>query len=172
MTTALLPAPREAAPNAAFTVDIQPLLRNRALMAYVLAFAGNIWAVSSIRAWFVACLAWTLALPGNHLDVPAPVVISGLASLAGFPASIAGAEFALRLGPSAIAVICIASVLMLLALAATAGGASGLILPLLILAQVATLADQRVKHHRAALVEIDRVATEPRICPLCPDPRR
>jgi predicted MFS family arabinose efflux permease len=141
VTTALLPAPCEAAPAAPFTFDIRPLLRNRALMAYVLAFAGNIWEVSSVRAWFVACLVWTVALPGNHLDVPAPAVISGLASLAGAPASIAVAEFTLRWGPRAIVLTCLASVLVLLVLAATAGGTSSVTLPLLVLAQVASLAD-------------------------------
>ncbi|MGH7092736.1 MAG: MFS transporter, partial [Stellaceae bacterium] len=67
---ALLPAPTEAAPPTKFSFDLRPLLRNRALMAYVLAFAGNVWEVSAIRAWFVAYLAWTLALPHNGLDVP------------------------------------------------------------------------------------------------------
>ena len=38
-------------------------------MAYVLAFAGNIWEVSAVRAWFVAYLAWTLSLPGNDLHL-------------------------------------------------------------------------------------------------------
>jgi MFS family permease len=138
---ALLPAPTETAPAAEFTFDLRPLLRNRALVAYVLAFAGNIWEVSAVRAWFVAYLAWTLALPHHHLNVPGPAVISGLASLAGFPVSIAVAECALRWGPRAIVATCIASMLVLLALAATAGGPSILILPLLVLAQIASLAD-------------------------------
>ena len=138
---ALLPAPSEAAPAAAFTLDVRPLLRNRALMAYVLAFAGNIWEVSAVRAWFVAYLAWTLARPHNHLYLPSPAVISGLASLAGFPISIAVAEFALRRGPRAIVGTCIVSVLVLLGLAATAGGSSIVILPLLVMAQIASIAD-------------------------------
>jgi MFS family permease len=138
---ALLPPPSEAAPTAAFTLDVRPLLRNRALMAYVLAFAGNIWEVSAVRAWFVAYLAWTFALPHNRLDVPSPAVISGLASLAGFAASILVAEWALRWGPRAIVATCIGSIVVLVALAATAGGSSIVILPLLVLAQVASVAD-------------------------------
>ena len=137
----LLPRPSEPAPIGEFTFDVQPLLRNRALMAHVLGFAGNIWEVSAVRAWSVAYLAWTLALPHNRLDVPSPAIISGLASLAGFPASIVIAECALRWGPRAIIATCIASVLVLLALAATAGGSSIVILPLLVLAQVLSLAD-------------------------------
>jgi MFS family permease len=137
----LLPAPSEIAPAAEFSLDLRPLLRNRALMAYVLAFAGNIWEVSAIRAWFVAYLAWVLALPHNSLHVPRPADISGLASLAGFPTSILVAECALRRGPRAIVFACIGSVLVLFALAATAGGPSLVILPLLVLAQIASLAD-------------------------------
>jgi MFS family permease len=138
---ALLPVESTAAPIVAFTFDIRPLLRNRALMAYVLAFAGNIWEVSAVRAWFVAYLAWTLSLPHNQLHMPDPAVISGLASLAGFPVAIVVAEFALRWGLRAIVMTCIVSVVVLLALAATAGGPSIVILPLLVMAQIASLAD-------------------------------
>lgn len=138
---ALLPAASAAAPSVAFSFDLRPLLRNRALMAYVLAFAGNIWEVSAVRAWFVAYLAWTLGLPHNQLPVPDPAVISGLASLVGFPVAIVVAEFALRWGPRAIVITCIVSVVVLLALGATAGGSSSVILPLLVAAQIASLAD-------------------------------
>lgn len=137
---ALLPPPSEPVASTAFTLDLRPLLRNRALMAYVLGFAGNIWEVSAVRAWFVAYLAWNLGLPHHRLDVPSPAVISGLASLVGFPASIVVAECALRWGPRAVVATCAGSVLVLFALAATAGGPSAVILPLLVLAQVASLA--------------------------------
>ncbi len=138
---ALLPPPSEPVSNAALTLDLRPMLRNRALIAYALAFAGNIWEVSAVRAWFVAYLAWNLALPDHRLDVPSPAVISGLASLAGFPASIVIAECALHWGPRAVVATCAGSVLVLLALAGTAAGPSLVILPLLVLAQIASLGD-------------------------------
>jgi MFS family permease len=138
---ALLPAPSENPPTAEFILDLRPLFRNRALMAYVLAFAGNIWEVAAVRAWFVAYLAWAFALPHNRLPVPRPADISGLASLGGFVGSVLVAELALRWGPRAIIATCIASVLLLLALAATAGGPSFVTLPLLVLAQIASLGD-------------------------------
>ncbi|HWB49517.1 MAG TPA: MFS transporter [Stellaceae bacterium] len=138
---ASLSAATETVANVGFTYDVRPLLRNRALMAYVVAFAGNIWEVSAVRAWFVAYLAWTFSLPHHRLDVPSPPVISGLASLAGFPVSIIVAECALRWGPRAIVVTCLASVAILVALAGTAGGPSVVVLPLLVLAQIAALAD-------------------------------
>lgn len=137
----LLPPPSEAAPATEFSFDPRPLFRNRALMAYVLAFAGNIWEVAAIRAWFVVYLAWTFALPHNGLAVPPPADISGLASLVGFGASILVAELALHWGRRAIVMACVGSVLVLLALAATAGGPSIVVLPLLILAQAASLSD-------------------------------
>src|SRR5579883_1903207 len=138
---ALLPPAVEAPPATPFVFDLRPLLRNRALMAYVLAFAGNIWEVSAVRAWFVAYLAWILRLPHHDLALPDPAVISGLASLAGFPASLLVAELALRWGPRAIVATCLASIAVLLGLAASAGGPTLVILPLLVLAQVASMAD-------------------------------
>src|ERR1051325_1070312 len=122
MAIALLPAASCPPPARAVVLDFRPVMRDRALMAYVLAFAGNIWEVSAIRAWFVAYLAWTLSLPGNNLTLPSLAVISGLASLAGFPASIAVAELTLRYGKRAIVTTCLVSVAVCLALAATAGG--------------------------------------------------
>lgn len=107
----------------------------------MLAFAGNIWEVSAVRAWFVAYLTWIMSLPHNRLELPSAAIISGLASLAGFPVSILVAECALRWGRRAVVAACVASVLLLLALAGTAGGASLTILPLLCLAQMASLSD-------------------------------
>ena len=138
---AVLPPRSETPPAVPVGFELRPLLRNRPLMAYVLGFAGNIWEVSAVRAWFVAYLAWALTLPGNHLSVPEPAVISGLASLIGFPVSIAVAEAALRWGVRAIVTTCLVSVAVLLALAGSAAESVLLTLPLLVGAQVASLAD-------------------------------
>jgi len=86
-TCALLPRPlienRSALPRPPY----RALFKNRALIAYVAAFAGNTWEVFAVRVWFVAYLAWLLSLPGNHIDLPALGLVSGAASLAGVPVS-------------------------------------------------------------------------------------
>lgn len=53
----LLPTASATRRTTAVVLDFRPVFRDRALMAYVLAFAGNIWEVSAVRAWFVAYLA-------------------------------------------------------------------------------------------------------------------
>ena len=68
-------------------------------------------------------------------------MISGLASLAGFPVSIAVAELGLRYGQRVIVATCITSVLVCLGLAATAGGPTLVVLPLLVLVQITSIAD-------------------------------
>ena len=97
-TCALLPRPlienRSALPRPPY----RALFKNRALIAYVAAFAGNTWEVFAVRVWFVAYLAWLLSLPGNHIDLPALGLVSGAASLAGVPVSMVIAEMASRYG--------------------------------------------------------------------------
>jgi MFS family permease len=59
------------------------------------------------------------------------------------------AALAMRWGPRSIVMACVGSVLVLLALAATAGGPSIIILPLLVLAQIASLSDAAALASRA-----------------------
>jgi len=140
-TLVLLPAGssrRSGRPRA----TVRVLLQNRALIAYVAAFAGNTWEVFAVRVWFVAYLAWVLSLPGNHIALPALGLVAGVASLLGVPASIVMAEVASRYGRSRVIVgVCVASVATCLALASTAGGPVWVVLPLLVLVQITSFAD-------------------------------
>jgi predicted MFS family arabinose efflux permease len=123
-------------------LGIRALLRNRPLLAYVAAFAGNTWEVFAVRVWFVAYLTWALSLPGNDLPLPPLGLVSGLASLAGVPASLAMAEVATRYGRRRVIIgICLVSVVVCLALAATAGGPITIVLTLLVLVQITSFAD-------------------------------
>src|SRR6185312_10292018 len=53
---ALLPRRPTQGKNTARLMEFRTLLRDRALMAYVIGFAGNTWEVFAVRVWFVACL--------------------------------------------------------------------------------------------------------------------
>jgi MFS family permease len=118
------------------------LLRNRALIGYVVAFAANTWEVFAVRVWFVAYLAWMLRIPGNYIQLPPLALVSGLASLAGVPVSMFMAEVAARRGRRSVVIrICLISVATCLALSATVGGSIWIVLPLLVLVQITSFAD-------------------------------
>jgi len=137
----LSPVQRSPAPTGS-TLAFGSALQNRPFMAYVLGFAGNTWEVFGIRVWFVACLSWSLSLPGNELDLPNLAVIGGLASLAGVPVSIAVAELATKWRRSRVIVVtCLISVAVCMALAATVGSGIAVVLALLILLQITSFAD-------------------------------
>lgn len=138
----LLPAPVVNRKSNQRQLPFRALLRNRTLLAYVAAFAGNTWEVFAVRVWFVAYLAWLLRLPTNHITLPPLGVISGVASLAGVPASMVMSEVAARRGrPPVVLGICLVSVAVCMALSATAGGPISVVLPLLILVQITSFAD-------------------------------
>jgi MFS family permease len=139
---ALLPAPSMDRKSDLRRPSFRALLHNHALLAYVTAFAGNTWEVFAVRVWFVAYLAWLLSLPGNHITLPALALVSGVASLAGVPVSMVMAEVAAWRGRRPVIIgICLVSVATCLALAATAGGPIGVVLPLLVLVQITSFAD-------------------------------
>jgi hypothetical protein len=138
----LLPRPAAKHCSDAVAFQLTPLLRNRALVSYVVAFAGNTWEVFAIRVWFVAYLSWILDKPGNAIELPPLAVISGLAAIAGVPVSIAVAELAFRLGRErVIALTSWVSVAVCLALAVTTDAKPGLVLVLLVLLQISSFAD-------------------------------
>ena len=142
LAVALLPARPIEKKTSQARPPLRALLQNRALLAYVVAFAGNTWEVFAVRVWFVAYVAWTLSLSDNRLALPSLGVVAGLASLAGVPVSMVMAEVASRYGRRPVVIaICLVSVATCLALAATAGGAIGIVLPLLILVQITSFAD-------------------------------
>ena len=122
--------------------QFRALLRNRTLLAYVAAFAGNTWEVFAVRVWFVAYLAWMVRLPGNNIPLPPLALVSGVASFVGVPASMVMAEIAARRGRRPVVIgICLVSVATCLALSATAGGPIWIVLPLLVLVQITSFAD-------------------------------
>ena len=95
-----------------------------------------------MRVWFVAYLAWVLRLPGNETWLPPLGMVSGIAALAGVPASMVMAEIAARRGRRPVVIgICLVSVATCVALGVMAGGSIWIVLPLLVFVQITSFAD-------------------------------
>lgn len=123
-------------------LDFGSVLRDRRFMTYVFGFAGNTWEVFGIRVWFVACLSWSLGLPGNDLELPNLAIVGGLAALAGVPASVWVAEMGARWGRALVIVaVCVVSLGVCLALALAVGSGIAVVLTLLVLLQITSFAD-------------------------------
>ena len=80
-------------------LDVRPVLRNRAVMAYVLAYAAHGWELFGVRTWLVAFLTFSMALNTDDSDgLLLPATIAALAALVAMAASIGGEEMAMRFG--------------------------------------------------------------------------
>lgn len=86
-----------AAPSAR-TLDVSAVFRNAAALRYICAYGGHCWELFALRAWLVALLffAWNASARGD--PHPAVTLWSTVIAAAGVPASIVGAECALRFG--------------------------------------------------------------------------
>jgi predicted MFS family arabinose efflux permease len=99
--------------------DLRAVLRNVTALRYILAYGGHCWELFALRAWLVALLlfVWNKTMAGNPAS--ALTYWSSIIALAGVPASIGGAELALRFGRRPLIVsVTLASVAIGLTLAA------------------------------------------------------
>ncbi len=78
--------------------DFRPVFRNRAALAYTLAYAIHCWELFAMRTWVVAYLVYAESLHGAAPALFAPALIAAAFSLMGVPASILGNEVAMRIG--------------------------------------------------------------------------
>lgn len=88
----------DAAPTArhdARMLDFRPVLRNRAAMAYIVAYGCHMWELFGIRNWLVAYLVFAATLSPMPWSA---ATLAAVASLMGLAAGIVGNEIALRLG--------------------------------------------------------------------------
>ncbi len=80
-----------------FLLDFRPVFTNRRAMAFVLGYTGHTWELMAQRAWTVAFL---LFVASRHPEIDAESwnlpAIATVIVLAGIPASIIGAELAVR----------------------------------------------------------------------------
>ncbi len=95
----LPPAPGPARPPANLhLLDFRPVLRNRRLMAFVLAYAAHNWELFGMRSWLVAFLVFSAGLQAAGASWWSAPTIAALVNLLGVVGSIGGNEIAQRLG--------------------------------------------------------------------------
>ena len=93
--------PREAPPREgppAGVLDVRPVLRSRAAMAWIAGYAAHTWELAALRAWGVTFLAAAIAWHGAPAWLPGPNILFTAAGLLGILVSFTGNEMAQRLG--------------------------------------------------------------------------
>ncbi|MDE2571732.1 MAG: MFS transporter [bacterium] len=91
-------APSSPASSAPTLLELRPVLRNRSVMAYAVAYAAHSFELFGLRSWAVAFLVFSAALhPAGHL-LSRPALIAAALTAIGIPASIFGNEIALKFG--------------------------------------------------------------------------
>lgn len=91
--------PRRAnAPAPTALLDFRPVLRNRAVMAWIAGYTAHTWELAVLRAWGVTFLVTTIARDGAPSWLPELTVLFTAAGLAGVAVSVTGNEMAQRFG--------------------------------------------------------------------------
>ncbi|HEX6980771.1 MAG TPA: MFS transporter [Alphaproteobacteria bacterium] len=95
----LLPAhrPTGSAPPVRL-LDFRPVLRNRPVMGYVLAYACHNWELFGFRSWLVAFLAFAATLQAPGTSSWSATGLAAFVNLLGLVAGVLGVEIALRAG--------------------------------------------------------------------------
>jgi MFS family permease len=96
----LRPVPPPAAHAAPSLLDFRPVLRNRAVIACVIAYAAHNFELFGFRSWIVAFLAFSASLPDHAAFNLTPTLIAAGVTILSLPGSIIGNEIALKLGRS------------------------------------------------------------------------
>ncbi|MBV6475399.1 MAG: hypothetical protein MOGDAGHF_00928 [Rhodocyclaceae bacterium] len=93
-------APERHAPAhaQAALLDPRPVLRERAVLGYVLGYAAHCWELFGLRSWLVAFIAFAYALAPGADFAWGPAAIAAAINLLGIPASVFGNEIAARVG--------------------------------------------------------------------------
>ena len=87
---------RAAAPAA--LLDFRPVLRNRAVMAWIAGYTAHTWELGALRAWGVTFLVTVIATQGAPAWLPGPNLLFTAAGLAGVAFSVWGNETTRRFG--------------------------------------------------------------------------
>jgi MFS family permease len=114
--------------------DYRSALRNREVVRYVIAYAGNTWEVFAIRVWFVPFLAFNAGANSIGETGWPPPVLAGISAILAVPVSLAVAEFALKLGRERVVVaVAFSSFAICLVLGWLATAPYGVVLALLLI---------------------------------------
>ena len=79
-------------------LDLRPVLRNRAALAYILAYGAHCWELMGMRAWIVAFLVFSATLQQAGIGLWSAAAIAAVANLIGVAGSILGNELCVRVG--------------------------------------------------------------------------
>jgi MFS family permease len=88
--------PAEATGSARHALDFRPVFQNRAVMAFILGYAGHTWELFALRSWLVAFLVAAAALSGESTGIARASWLATAIVLLSTAASIYGAELAAR----------------------------------------------------------------------------
>ena len=102
-TLILLIAPWQQAPVRAAAartplLDFKPVLRNRAAMAYAVAYCVHTWEMSALRGWAVAFLGYVAVTTSADASWLTPAAVTTFTALLGTAASVTGNEIAIARG--------------------------------------------------------------------------
>jgi predicted MFS family arabinose efflux permease len=78
--------------------DFRPVLRNRSVLAYSLAYCVHTLEMNALRGWGVAFLAWVAASSGIAGELLSPTVVVTVLGLLGTLMSVLGNEASIRFG--------------------------------------------------------------------------
>ena len=76
--------------------QVRQVLRNRAAMAYILAYTGHVWEVFAVRVWAVAYFLWLATRNPAETLFTTPVIVATIVALVGVPVSMWCGERAAR----------------------------------------------------------------------------
>jgi len=122
--------------------DFAAAFKDREIMRYVIAYAGNLWEVFAIRVWFVPFLAFNAMSSGDAVGRWSPTSIAGLSVFIAVPVNLMIAEFGIRWGRrKMICLVSVASVVVCLALGRMPHNAYEIVLALLLLHALTSFGD-------------------------------
>ncbi len=120
---ALPPHAAALPPPPARLLDFRPVLRNRRVMGFVLAYACHNWELFGFRSWLVAFLAFSATLQTPGATVWSATAVAAVVNLLGLVGGVAGNEIAIRIGRRRFVVL---AMLIAAGVAATFGFTAGL----------------------------------------------